>query len=425
MRIELTEDSPVKKTMVVELEADLLAKETDAMVRQYGKHAKIPGFRKGKVPLDVVRTRFAKEVEEEVRDRLLSRCFQEATAEKGLRPIGDPKLDDLHFKAGEPFRFTTTFEVFPEFEVKNYREIEARRPKVTVGEDEIDKTLEEIRQSRTQLETREGRKAGTGDVLVADVEGAPDEGEAFQREAVMIELGASNNLPEFNEQLDGVEAGDAKEFWVEYPEDFQAQELAGTRVGYKVKIHEVKEKVLPGLDDEFAKDLGDFGTLDELRGKIREDIEARKNHETDRDVRQRILDKVLLENPIALPELLVDDEVKHRLEDMVRQLMQQGMDPEQLDLDWKELRQKQEEPARKAVHARLVLEKVAVAEKLKIDNAEVEERVRQQAVAMGEKPAKLLEDLKERKAMQGLAIQLLREKSLDLIASVANIQNEE
>jgi trigger factor len=425
MKVELTDLSPVKKSMSVVVDAEEVAKETATIVEGYAQKANIPGFRRGKVPKTVIRARFAKEVEEDVRERVVARFFHEAARERELQPLGNPTLDDVEHEAGQPLTFKTTFEILPEFELKDYKGVEASRPPDTVADDEVDKAMEEIRQARVNLVTEEGRKAGTGDVVVADVTGTPEGGEPFNRERMMIEVGSTENLPAFNEGLEGAGSGDELEFPVDYPAEYQAENLAGKTVRYRLAVHEVKRRELPDLDDEFAKDLGDFESLEQLRAKVREDLQHRKRHASEGAVRQQILDKVLLENAIVLPEILVEEEIRHRLEEIVRRMYAQGIDPEKAEFDWKELRKQQEAGAQKSVHARLVLDAVAKAESISVEQSEVDERLRRDAQAMGEAPEKLRATLKKQGGMEVLKNQILREKSLDLLTSVANIQTEE
>jgi len=425
MKIEITDQDPVKRQMAVEVDAETVAAETEKVMRGYAAKASIPGFRPGKAPLSVVRARFAKEVREEVRDRLVSRSFHEAAAEKGLEPLGEPILEEVSLEEGRPLRYKTRFEVMPEIEVKNHKGVEVRRPAQTVTDAEVAKALEDLRDSQARLEVEEGHEAGTGDVLIADVKGRPEGGEPFERERMFIEIGATDNLPAFNEKLEGAAAGAELSFSTTYPKEHPNPDLAGKEVSYEILVHEVKRRVTPELTDDFAKDLGDFGSLDDLRARIREDLEQRKKHEAERAVRQGILDKVLLENPIVLPDTLVDSEVRYRLEEIVRRMMMQGMDPEKVQLDWKQLRNQQEEPARKAVHARLILDALAKAEALEVSEEEVERRLVRDAEALGQKTEKFRAELQKQGGIEVMKTQLLREKSLDLLTSVANIRNEE
>ncbi len=425
MKIELSDVSAVKKIMTIEVPPEIVEKERDVVARGYAAKASIPGFRKGKAPLSLIRTRFARELREDVRERLLTRAYAEAAKEKGLRPITDPVLDEVHDDEGQPFTFKTTFEVLPEFELKDYRGIEVRERRVSVGDDDVQKTLEDLQQSRARLVVEEGRMAFTGDVLVADTEGTPEDGEPFRRERMMIEVGATDNLPAFNEQLEGLGAGDEKNFSVDYPKDYGAKELAGKTVAYKVTVHEVKRREVPEIDDEFAKDLGEFDDLDALKARVREDLEARRRDEIEGEVRNSLLQKLLTDHPVVLPDALVEREIRQRLEELARNLVMQGVELEKAGLDWKDIRARQEDPARKSVHARLVLDAVARAEDLKISDEELNERIEKDARQMGQKPAELRARLEQAGGTEPLISQLLREKSLDLIKTSANISSEE
>jgi trigger factor len=426
MKVDLTEPSPVKKVLAIEIDADEMAKETKTVLRGYASKANIPGFRQGKAPLSVIESRFKKEVHDDVRERVMSRSFREAAKEHELRPLGDPVVDEVKDEEGEPFRFTVSFEVLPELEAKNYKDIEVRRPSDAVGEADVDQALEELRQSRSQLTTQEDREAITGDVVSCDLKGTPDdEGEVFERERTMVEVCATGNPPTFNDKLEGVRAGAKLDFKVDYPKEYDTPELAGKSVRYEIVVHEVKIREVPDLDDEFAKDLGEFDDLAALRARVREDLVGRKKHEVDQQVSQAVLDKALIENPVVLPEVLVEDEIRHRMEDMVRRMYMQGIDPEKVELDWKQLREQQEEPARKSVHARMLLDSIARLEKVEVAAKEVEERMRHDAQSMGQKYDEFKKRLKERGGTEVVKSQIVRERSLDLLTAVANIQNEE
>lgn len=424
MKIELQDLSPVKKTLAIEADPEEVDRETEAVLRTYARRAKVPGFRPGKVPLSLIRTRYAHEIREDVRERLLSKLYTAATAQKGLQPLGDPHLEEISHEENQPFRFRTTFEVRPEFTVKEYRGIEVREPSAAVTDADVEQALEDLRKSQVRLVTEEGRAASAGDVVVADVDGAPEGGEAFRRERVLIEVGASGNLPAFNEGILGVVTGSTPQFSVTYPKDYDAKHLAAKTVHYRMVVHEVKRTEYPSLDDEFAKDLGDFENLAALRVKVRADLEERKRAEARAAVRQSVLDKVLLANPIPLPEVLVQEETQHRLEDIVRAMILQGLDPRRMEVDWKELRERQDEPARKAVHARLLLDSVASAEPIAVEAAEIEDRIRKEAERIRQDPHELRKSLSKGDGLEALKNQMVREKTLDFLTSIANIHPE-
>ncbi len=425
MKIEITDLSPVKKSLAVEIPAEEVSKETDAVLRRYAGQVRLPGFRQGKAPVDIVRKRFAKEIDDDVRERLISRLWREATKEKGLFPLGDPVLDDLKHERGEPFRFKTTFEVLPQFRVQDYKGVEATQASGKVGEAEVDDALESLRQSRASYVADPARLAEPGDVVIADLEETPEGGETKKRERMMLEVGSAGNPDAFNKSLAGATAGVDRTFDVEYPAGHPAPGLAGKKVGYRLHVHEVKRKELPLLDDEFAKDLGEFDNLAALRSRVRADLEERKAVVSRSAVRQAVLDKVLQANPIPLPDVLVEEEIQHRLEDMVREMMMHGVDPRKMELDWKQLRDKNEEPARKIVHARLLLDAIAAAEGVKVDRKDLDERIRQEADRIGEGYDGLRLRLSKGGGLQALETQMVREKSLDLITSIANIHGLE
>ncbi len=256
MKVEMTDLSPVKKSLSFEVGPDEVARETDEVVRRLAARVRVPGFRAGKVPLGVVRTRFAKEVEGDVRERLVAKLHAEAARDKGLKPLGEPVLDHLSHDKDGPLTFRTTFEVAPRIELKGYRGVEAREPSAAVADADVERALGDLRQAQSRLVAEEGRAATTGDVIVVDVEGRPDDGEPFRRERTLIEVGASDNLPEFNERIHGAAAGADLEFPVAYPKEYDNPSLAGKTVRYHLKIHEVKRREVPALDDDFARPRG-------------------------------------------------------------------------------------------------------------------------------------------------------------------------
>jgi trigger factor len=425
MNVDLEDLSTVKKRLSIEVPLEGVEQETEGVLRSFRKKARIPGFRPGKTPASVIRSRFSKEIREEVKENLIRTSFTNAARERGLKPIADPALEEITFEDGQPLSFKVTFEVLPEFEVKDYREIEVRRPSSQVPPAELDAQLTELQMARVKHVYEAGREAGEGDIVIADVEGNPEEGESFSREATQVVIGAKENLPEFNEHLDGAKEGDVKEFPVEYPEGYPGKELAGKRIDFQLVVKEVKRREIPELDDEFAKDLGDFAGMNELRARVEEDLQARKKHDAENKVREALLDKVLLQNAIPLPEALTESEIRHRMEELVRGMMNQGMDPQNSKVDWEKIRKQQEDPARKSVHARLVLDAIAKAEGLEVDRKVVDERIRLEAQSMDETPEGLREQLNKGSGMQALKNQLLRETTLDYLTSVANIQSEE
>ena len=428
MRVDLTEQSPVKRSMAFEVDPEEVSRETRAVLHGYAAKARIPGFRPGKAPLAMIHARFKKEVAEDVRERVMSRAFRDATREHGLHPLGNPVVENVEEAEGQPMRFRLSFEVLPEIEIKDYKGVEVRRPAARVEEVEVDRALEDLRQARTRLVTTEGRAAEKGDALVLDLKGTPAQGEPFERERTFVEVGAEANPPAFNEKLIGARPGDDLDFTIERPAEpagSPSEPAPARTVRYQVHVHEVKAREVPSLDDEFARDMGDFADLAALRDRVRQDLEARRKREVDERVRQSVLEKVMLANPAVLPDVLVEDEIRHRLEALVRRMYAQGIDPEKVELDWKKLRDQQEDGARRSVHARLLLDSVARVESLEVSAEELQQRIRREAESVGESVAALRKRLEEHGGTEVFRGQMLREKSLDLLTTVANIRNEE
>ena len=430
MKIDVQDLSPVRKALAVEADVSEVEQEREASLRRFASRARIPGFRPGKAPASLIRSRFGREIDEDVRDRLLSRLYSQATSERGLRPLGEPVLEEITFEEGPPFRFRTSFEVEPSFTVQAYRDVEVRRRAPSVSEEDIDRALEGVRERRARLVAEEGRVAQPGDVVVADVDATPEGGEPVHRERLLLEVGSVAQGPTLGDRLLGATSGSVVDAVLEEHHQDEPHEHEGEHdhthgsIAYHVVVHEVKRREIPALDDDFARELG-ADDLPALRVRAREDLERHAREEAERGVRQSVVDKVLLENPIPLPEILVAEETRHRLEDLARMLAVQGVDVGAEGFDWKALYERQQEPARRAVHARLVLDAVARQEALSVDDDEVEQRIALEASRIGESAASLRRRLQKGGGLEALRNQLLREKTLDFLTSVANIRPEE
>lgn len=425
MKVEMTSESPVRRTLRVEVPPERVASTTESVLREYRKQTRIAGFRPGKAPLSVLRKRLGQQLTEDVRERVVGDSFREALREQHVHPLGDPTVEELHHEDGGPLTYRASFEVLPEIEPRNYEGLRVRRPSTSVSEADVEGSLEELRQARTRWVAEEGRRAATGDLLVADAEGEPEGGEPFKHENTSIELGRPDNLPAFNEKLAGLAAGEGVEVSVDYPAEFRVADLAGRTVRYRLTVREVKRREVPELDDELARELGDFEDLAALRVRLRQDLEARKRHEAEHALQQSLLEKFLIENPVVLPESLVDAEIRHRLEELVRRMILQGIDPQKVEIDWVALRKRQEEPARRSVHARLLLDALGRHRGIEVTAEEVERRLRLEAERAGESFEALHAAAKKGHGLQLLRSQLLREKTLDYLTSVANIDREE
>jgi len=425
MKVQVRDVSPVKKTLEIEIPTDEVDREFDRLVRGYARSVKVPGFRKGHVPPDLVRRRYAKELEEEAKERLIGHYHAKAVEEQGLRPLNDPVVEEIHFHAGEPMRFRTVFEVSPPIRLGRTRGLELARPSVEITEADVDRTLEAIRGSVGRFVPVEPvRPAEAGDHLVVDVSGKTldEEAKEFRQEAVMIAVGAEETLPEFNAALIGSSPGEEKVFEVAYSPDGQGS-LAGRRVEYRLAVHEIKRRELPPLDDALAKEVGEPGGLAVLRERVSKDLKEGHERKARRDAREEALRQLIESHEtFELPEVLVEQQLRRQMEDAVRVMVGRGIDPSKIEMDWKGLREKEAEMAARRVRGMLILDEIARVEGLEATPAETDARIDREARELGVRSDELRRRLETEHSVQALMDQILREKALDFIVDQATIR---
>ena len=273
MKTEFVDVSDTRKQLLVEIPSTVVDAEIERIARDYGKAARIPGFRPGKVPVKVVRTRFRDQILHDVAHDLIPRAVDNALRERGVEPVDTPDIKNVLVEEGQPLKFTADFGAVPAFDPGEYGSLNLKKPAATVTDDAVAETLERLRQRAARYEPVEGRTVEPGDTVVVDlVREAPGE-DANRHENISIEIGATANPPGFDEQLSGMAVADEKRFPVEYPADYSVKEMAGTTVHYSVAVKGIKTRVVPTLDDELPKDLGDFEGLEPLRVRVREDLQ--------------------------------------------------------------------------------------------------------------------------------------------------------
>lgn len=424
MKTEFVDVSETRKQLVVEIPSTVVDAEIERVARDYGKAARIPGFRPGKVPPKVVRQRFRDQILHDVAHDLIPRAVDDALREQGVEPVDTPDIRDVLVEEGQPLKFTASFETVPAFDPGDYGQISLRKPRVAVDDDAVAQAIDRLRQRAARYEPVEGRPAEAGDTLVADlVREAP--GEAPDRhEGVSIEIGASANPPGFDDEIAGMSAGEGKRFPVEYPADYSIAEMAGTTVFYTVTLKEIRKRNVPDLDDEFAKDLGEFDTLDALRERVRQDLTAEAERSAEREVRNQLLAKLASRVTFDVPDALIDRELERRTEDFVRRLMEQGVDPRQAGIDWQAFRDNQREPARETVASALVLDEVARREQLTVQSGELDAEIDKYATATGRTSQAVRARLEKEGGISRLYMGLRREKAVDFLRAHATIVEE-
>lgn len=420
---EVVEAGGCRKRVSVKIAPEEVAREFDETVRRYSKAVRMPGFRRGKVPIAIVRKRFAHEIEEEVRDHLVRTGLREAFLAHSVMPLHNPAVEVGEIKEGQPFAYTALFEVKPAIALGDYRGLPVTIPPSSVSDEEVERALDSLRERYAKFVTVEPRPLAAGDFALVDLTGREESGTGkdIKHEAVMIEVGGESNMPEFNEALPGMSVGESKSIVVSYPEDFGAEHLAGRRIEYALTMNGIKKKELPPADDEFPKDLGKEGTLDDLRGEIRKDLEGARRRNAEREGREALLRQLIEKNPVEVPEVLVEEQINFQIEQKVRSLLVQGIDPKKTEIDWSQARAGELPLAQKRVLGMLILEEIASREGLDVTDSELRQKIVEEARGRGEKPDDLQKRLEEAGSLQALKNQMVREKSLDFLMNNATI----
>lgn len=421
MKAALVDVNDTRKNLTVEIPSDVVSAEIDRIARDYSRKARIPGFRPGKAPARVVKQRFKDQILHDVAHDLIPRAVDDVLRERGVEAVDVPDIRDVSVEEGQPLTFTASFDTLPPFDPGDYASLVLQRAPAVVEPGAVDQALERLRQRAARSEPVEGRGVDHGDTAVLDLERRDADGHTETHTDVSVELGSKANPPGFDEQLLGLEAGAAKTFVIQYPADYSITELAGTAVTYAVTVKAVKRRVVPVLDDEFAKDLGEFGTLDALRARVREDLEHEARHTAERELRAALMKQLAARVPFELPASLVERELDRRVEEFVRRLMEQGIDPRHTGLDWAAFRENQREAAREAVGGTLVLDEIARREQLTVDDADVDREVERYAAQLGRTPAAVRAQLERDGGLTRLRVGLRRDRSVDFVLSRARI----
>jgi trigger factor len=378
-----TKQDGVKREISVEIPADEVARETETIIQKYQKVARLPGFRAGHVPASIIRQRFKEDLKSDVVEALVPKYFNKEAQRQGLIPVSQPRVTDLHIHDGEPLRFKASFEIMPEIKVEGYKELRADHPHIEVKEEEVEDALNNVRDQHATFTTVEGSTLGDGDFAQASMDGRPKDGgvqddktQPVHMDEVLIEIGGKNTVPEFSANLRGASAGDTREFEVVYPEDAPENRLAGKTFVYTVKVQAIKQKTLPELNDEFAKELGEFTSVDQVRKQIRENIEAERKQTLERESKDKLVVELVKRNDFEVPESLVDRQIDLRLERGLRALAAQGMKMEDMKkMDLPRLRAGQHDQAVQDVKSALLLDRIAELEKIDVGDDELNQEL--------------------------------------------------
>ena len=424
MKAELVDVSETRKNLSVEIPSDVVDAEIERIARDYSRKARIPGFRPGKVPARVVRQRFKDQILHDVAHDLVPRAVDEALRSKGVEPVSTPDIREVVVEQGRALTFTASFDTLPPFDVGDFSTIELKRKSAAVADDAVTDALQRLRERAARYDVVEGRGIVEGDTVTVDIDRTDAAGTTDSHKDVSIELGAKANPPGFDEQLLGLEVGATKSFSITFPADYPSGELANTTVSYTVTVKAIKRRNLPELDDEFAKDMGEFADLDALKARVRTDLEHEAKHTAEHELRGELMKQLAARVPFDIPPTLVEREIDRRLEDFAGRLMQQNVDPREAGIDWGAFRESQRAVAKEAVGGALVLDEVARKESIDVSEAEIEQEIARYAERAGRTPAAVRAALEKEGGISRIYAGLRREKSVDSIMARATISGE-
>ncbi len=427
VRTELEEISPVKKKLRVEVPAEAVLAEFNRVATTYRRRSRIAGFRPGKAPVAMVKRRYRKDIRQDVLRKLISESYDQSIRERKIRPLGQLQLEQVALNEGEPLVYEAVVETLPEFQVPEYKGLEVRLEKEAPDEESVNQELERLRDRHAPLISAPDRETvRDGDYAVVDLLGryVPGEDEAIRQENTAIRVGDERTQRDFNQALPGMEVGGEKTFVVDYPEDYPEEKLAGRRVRFNLQLNDIKVKDLPDLNDEFAKDLGDFDDLDQLREQIRQGLSSQWQQARDSSIRRQLVRRLSEACPFQVPETLVEERIDNKIRDVAYNLVQQGVDPAKANLDWNRIREDLRHGAEQETRAALILSEIAEVEQLEVEWWEFEDELRKTADALNQPVEKIRPRFDDEGARGGLQTRILRRKALEVLMEHAVVRDE-
>jgi trigger factor len=411
LKVDYSEESSVKKALHFEIEPEVVDKEIAERSKHYASRVKLPGFRPGKVPAHVIRQRFRQQVLEDVAEKIVNKVVRDELEGRGLRPVATPRVAE--------------FEILPLVDLPDYKGLEVKSRAATVEEADVDKEIDRLREEAARYDPVEGRPAQEGDHVVLDVQFTKEDGTRGKRdENVLVEVGSKDNHKDLNAALVGLAPGDTKDISLTYGEDHEQENLRGKTVAYNVTLKGVKTKVVPAADDEFAKDLGEFGSLAELRDKIRGQLRAAEEHKIDREAKNALLEALVQRAGFEVPDALIERHMMARTENAARGLALQGLDPTKVGVDWEKYRDAQREESIKAAKADILLDEIARREGIEALDGEVDAEIARYAERMKKTKDVVRARMEKDGDLGSLRARIREEKTLDLLKANARMEFE-
>ena len=422
MKVDFVEESAVRKALVFQIEPEVVQTEIETSAREYSRRIRLPGFRPGKIPPEVVKKRFHSEILGEAAERIVNRVVFEELEGRGLKPVAAPQVKDLSIEEGRPMAFRAVFETLPIVEVPEWKglRVTARGPSVT--DEDLERELDRLRDEAARFEPVEGRPAQRGDHVLLDLAWRPVEGGKGGRDDnALIEIGNPGNHEDMNRGLEGMTGGETRQIDVSWAAD-AAPAVAGKTVRYTVTLKGIKRKVVPEADDEFAKDLGEFDSLPELKEKLRRQLLVADERRAEREVKAALVEALAQRAGFEVPEALVERHMTARAEGLARGLAWRGIDPRRAGLDWCEYRESTREDSVKAARADILLDEIARREGIDVSEAELEAELARLAERAGKSKEALRLQLQRDGDLGALRARIREEKTLDLLKANASIE---
>lgn len=434
MKTEVVDASETRKEIKIEIEAEEVRAEFERVTQEYARAVTVPGFRKGNAPLSVVRTRFKKDIQGDVLKRLVPEAVEQAITESGLQVIGQPDVhldnEGLEKFGQEALSLHAHVEVMPDVTLGEYKGLEAARRTRPVNDEEVEHVIENLREASASLQPVEDRASEEGDTVTVDIQGRylePPSDEDINVSDVDILLGGEGVLPEFTEQLTGVRPDEAKTFTVVYPEDFNAQGLAGKTIEYTATVTAVRRKETPELDDEWVTSLGEeeVGNVEQLRARVRENLSKNAEHESEHRLRDEVLGALIERHRFEVPETIVSYQANQILQSMIRDMISRGMDPRTQEVNWEAMREMVRDRAGDDVRGSMLLERVAEAENIDVSDEEVEAEIQSMAEGSRQSVEQVRAALTKQGGERSIADRLRNRKALDFLVQNAKVRDEE
>jgi trigger factor len=421
---EIVEISSCKKDLTVELPATELEQEIDKLAREYARNAKVPGFRPGKVPMSIIRQRYGNDMRQEATQKIIERSWKEAIDAHDLHPLVQPVVKDLENKPEHPLKFTLSFEVMPNLEVKDYKEVPVTQPSPDITDQKVEQALESIREQHAQFSPVDEGEAADGHILSVSIDGQFEgDTKTKHEDNITLVLGNPQTNEDFTKNLLGVRQGETRSFDVEYPEDHHRKDLAGKKVHYDVAVKEIKEKQLPELNDDFAKDIGQEN-LEALKQKVRNDLVTQATRIAEKEARETILKTIVERQQVDVPDCLVQQELESNINRMAARLAMQGVDLQKTSIDWQKIFQDERPNAEAMVRRSMILEAIARQESFEISDEEIDSELEKIAEESNKSAAAIKAQLEKEGRIDGLKQHLLENKAFDFIYRNAKITVE-